>query len=224
MKRLTCFGLVFFALVAVAFAGNCTLDVYKRISRERIEYTIYGSRLEGRILYDGVPLDNNVLVWSIDRFIERNRASQTLGGQEIDLLCIGPGLPLNKFFEAVNTGVAMVDPLEPATNESCSGWANPSFKVPCGAVVDYSDVSEWDCDIVHTNTSVGSHIVEIIYVNMTHPSNRSQNLVTSFMLPNENFTFEHAFEQGGYQTLNFVYAPSFALSLLDIFLIVFNSL
>lgn len=208
MKRLTCFGLVFFALVAVAFAGNCTLDVNKKISRARIEYTVFGSRLEGRVLYNNVPLDNNVLVWSIDRFVERERAPQKLsGGQIIDYLCVGPGLPIEKFGQFVTTGVAIVDPLEPQTEEPCSGWntKTSSLNVSCGAVVNSIDVAEWDCNIVHTNTTVGSHLVEVIYVNMTHDSDRSKNLVTSFMLPYENFTYEHTFPNGAFQTLHFVY-------------------
>lgn len=205
MHRLACVGFVLFALLAVAFAGTCSSDAYAKFSRDRLEYTVYGGRLEGRVLYDDKPLPNNTIIWSIDRFVEREKTPQLLGGDLIDYLCIGPGIPAPSFLDFMATGRAYVNPNEPPTNESCPGWAIPGFTLPCGTVVNSFLADEWDCDIVLTNTTVAGHTVETIFVNMTHVSAPNRNLITSFMLPYENFTYRHTFANNQYEDLTFVY-------------------
>ena len=206
MHRLLCIGLVLFALLAVAFAGTCSSNEYKKIVKDNIEYTIYGGRLEGRVVVDGVVIPGNTLIWSIDQLVERARVEQIRNGRLIDWLCVGPTHRPETFFQFQDTGLALVDPLSPRTNDSCPGSIGTE-QFPCGDLITTFNAADFDCDLVHTNVTVAGHLVETIYVNMTHPVDPTRNLVTSFQLPSQNFTYRHILPNNQVAEINYRYVP-----------------
>lgn len=198
------FGLLL-VLATLGKAERCADAQSVWLIRERVHFEIAGPRAVAYAA-SGATRSNNSVSWTLDRFVEREKSIETMNGSvPIEYDNIAPIRDPTRGYAMFESGEDFLDPLEYDPGMHCTGEAT----LPCGKILGVFQVSQLDCQSVHTRDTLEGVAREMVVIRITHPSFPKFHLNISYVLLDADLDTYYTTSVGDSQLISYRYERNF---------------